>query len=138
MERIFREGIFGNHFPADEMFLNDAFQNVRRAGMIPHSFRVNDGDWPLNTDTKAVGLGAINQRLRTSQIQFLEPSLEKFPRLKPFLLRATFWLSLIGAKENVPFVTRQAQGVRRFPQFLIHASKVLPRLFPPPAGRATH
>lgn len=69
---VFREDVFGNNFAFDEMLLDDAFQNGRRTRMIPDSFRINDGDWPIGADAKAIHFAAINQRMRSHQIQFLE------------------------------------------------------------------
>src|ERR1035437_877487 len=65
---IFCEGKFLHDFSADQMFLDDAFQNFRRAGVIPDAFGINDSDWPLRADAEAVGLGAINQRFGTDEI----------------------------------------------------------------------
>ena len=63
MKRIFCEGKFRHDVAADEMFLDDAFQNFRRAGMIPGAFRINDGDGAACADAEAAGLGAIDERV---------------------------------------------------------------------------
>ena len=79
-QRVLGKGKFPDDFPADQMFLNDALQHFRRAGVVPDAFGINDRNRPAHADAQAVGLGAINQRLRPGEIQFLEPALQKFPR----------------------------------------------------------
>jgi hypothetical protein len=54
------------------VLLDDALQNLRGAGVIPNALRVNHGDWALNTDPKAISLGSINQRVRTSQVELFK------------------------------------------------------------------
>ena len=101
LQWIFGKGKFFDDFPAEQVFLNDALQHFRRAGVIPDAFGINDRDGPAYTDTQAVGLGAINQRLRAGEIQFLEPPFQKFPRGQTGLARTAFRLGRVGAKKNV-------------------------------------
>ena len=63
-QRIPGKGKLLNNLPANQMLLNDAFQNIRRAGVIPNAFRINDRNRPMRTNPQAVDLGAIDQRLR--------------------------------------------------------------------------
>ena len=65
---ILREEIFGNDFAVDEMFLDDAFQNGGRTGVVPGSFGINDGDWTICANAKAIDFAAINQRMRSDEI----------------------------------------------------------------------
>ena len=39
---------------ADQVLGDDALENARGAGVIPHAFGVDDGDRPLLTETQAV------------------------------------------------------------------------------------
>ena len=58
---------------ADQMFLNDAFQNLRRAGVIPRAFRVNDSDRTMHTDAEAIRFCAKNDRFGAfGQAEFFE------------------------------------------------------------------
>ena len=45
------EGKFLNDLAADEMVLDDAFEDFRAAGVIPDSLRIDHGDWTLETDS---------------------------------------------------------------------------------------
>src|SRR5437879_443608 len=94
---IMGEREFSHDASVHEVLLYDALQNLRRAGMIPDSLRVDDGDRSVNADAEAVGLGPIDERLGTNEIQFLEPPLEKFPGLQSFFLRRAFGFGLVGA-----------------------------------------
>ena len=98
---IFGEDKFLDDFPADQVLLDDALQNFRRAGVIPDAFGINDRDGPAHTDAQAVGLGAIHQRLGAGEIQFLEPPFQKFPRGQTGFARTAFRFGRVGAKKNV-------------------------------------
>jgi len=117
-KRIFRERKFLDDFPVNQMLLNDAFQNFRRATVIPHAFRINDGDRPARADTQAIDLGAIDQRRRPGQAQFLEPVFQKFPRGDGLFARTTFRLGRIGAQKDVPAKFIQPQSFNRILQFI--------------------
>ena len=85
------------------MLLDDSLQNLRRARVIPNAFRINDRDGAMRANAKTIRFRAKNRRfLIPGQLQLLQPILQKLPRLEPLFLRATFWLRLIGAKEDVP------------------------------------
>jgi len=77
--------------------------------MIPDPLRINYRNRPAQADTQTIGLRAINQRLRAYEIQFLESSLQEFPRFQTDLLRRAFRLGLIGAEKNVSPVLLQSQ-----------------------------
>ena len=49
-----------NRPATDQMFLDDALENLRPARPIPGALGINDSDWTLRADLEAVGLGAIN------------------------------------------------------------------------------
>jgi hypothetical protein len=59
----------------NKVFLNDAFQECRRNGVVPDSFRINDGYRSLVADPQAVCFGAIDRSVRSSQAKLFEPAL---------------------------------------------------------------
>src|SRR5262245_61285016 len=81
-QRVAREGERFDDASADEMFLDDSLEHLGRAGVIPDAFGINDRDRPARADAEAVGFRAIDQRLGSRELQFLEPLLQKFPRRK--------------------------------------------------------
>ena len=50
----------GDGLSAEDVLLEDAFEVVRGAGMVPDALGVNDGDGALAADTEAVGFGALD------------------------------------------------------------------------------
>ena len=72
---ISRKGKLLNHFTADQMLLNDAFQHFWRAGVIPNRLRINHRNGTLQAHPQAIGFRAIDYRLGPNQIQFFESPL---------------------------------------------------------------
>lgn len=103
------KGIFLHDAAADEVFLNDALQDLRGAGVIPNGFRVNYGDGTFGADAEAVGFGAEYFGFGTNEVQFLQTLLEVFPRFIPFLAGTALGFALIGAEENVAMIFFQAK-----------------------------
>ena len=91
------------------MFLDDALENYRRAGVIPDAIRVNDRDRPAQADAQAVDLAAINERLRADEMELLEACLEEFPRSQRLLARRAFRLGLVRAEEDMTGLLREAE-----------------------------
>ena len=81
------------------MFLNDTFQHQRGAGVIPGAFRINQSDRPLYAYAQAIHFAAKNQRMRSNQVQFLQPLLQKLPGFKSGFFGRAFGFGLIGAEE---------------------------------------
>lgn len=98
-QRVLRKGQILHYPSADEMFLNNALQGGRSAGMVPNTLRVNEGDGSLRANAQAVGFRAIHQSVRPDQPEFLKAPLEKPPRRRALFLRAAFGLGLLRAKE---------------------------------------
>ena len=90
-----------NHFPADEMFLNNPLQHRRITLGIPRPFGVHHRNRAVQTDAQTVRLGAKHAAL-LGQIQLRQPRLQKVPRFERFLFVTTFGLRLVGTKEYVP------------------------------------
>ena len=85
------------------MLLNDAFQDGRRAGAVPDAIGIDDGDGALEADAEAVGFRAVNQRLGAGEVKFFQTALQIFPGFQTLLFGAAFWVSLVGAEEDVAF-----------------------------------
>lgn len=111
----------------DEVFLNDALEHFRCAGVIPDRLRVNHCDGSFKTHPQAIGFCAIDQRLGPDQVKLLEPTLQVFPRLQAHGLGGAFGFSLISAKKDMPPVPLQAEGSRNGLQFGAHIENVSPR-----------
>jgi hypothetical protein len=45
--------------PSNKMFLDDALEILRSAGMIPNSFRIDDSNRPLNAYPQAVSFATV-------------------------------------------------------------------------------
>jgi len=102
------------------MFLDDAFQHRRCAGVIPHTLGIDDGDRPLGADSQAICLGAIHQRFRAGQLQLLQPSLKVFPGFQARFPGSTFGLRLVGAQENMAPVFFEPKRLRDSFKFAGH------------------
>src|ERR1017187_8128651 len=68
LQRVAGEGKFRDGFATDEMILNDALQNFRRATVIPHAFGINHGNGAMHADAQAVGAGAEDERIRSDEV----------------------------------------------------------------------
>ena len=84
------------------MLLNNPLQDGGGTGVIPDALGINDRDGTMQADAQAIGLGAKDGRiLARGQTQFLQPPLEKLPRLQAGFLGAALGFGLIGAEKNV-------------------------------------
>jgi len=117
MQRIDRKGKFRHRLPADQMFLDDAFQNLRCATVIPDAFRIDHGNRAARADAQAARLGAIHQRVRADEIQFLQARLQKIPRPEGLFARAAFGFIRIHAEKNVAAKFFEAQRLNGGLQF---------------------
>ena len=63
-EIVLREDKLAQHPAADQVLLNDSFQHVRPCRVIPHAFRIDDGDRPLMAHSQAIRLRAIDGFIR--------------------------------------------------------------------------
>lgn len=70
---------------ADQMLLDDVFEHIGRAGMVPRAFGVNHRDGTLKADLKAVGFRSVDATC-SNQIQLDEALLEVLPRCQSFFL----------------------------------------------------
>ena len=117
-QRVPGENKGHNYSPSDEMFLDDTFQNLRRTGVIPNPFGIDDSNGAVYTDPEAVGFGAENQRFRIGEAEFFQASFQKFPSGKALCFGAAFGVGLVCAQENMPLEFFQ-------PQFLRHGFQIV-------------
>lgn len=101
---------------ANQMLLNDSFEDRWIALRVPGTFGINDRNGSAFTDPKAVGFAAINPSLlgKTEPLQAL---LEVFPRHEGTVFRTALRLGLITAQENVPTRGGYAESLGNAPLF---------------------
>src|ERR1700684_4030934 len=58
-QRILRKAQIFNHFPPNEMFLNNPLSILRRHILIPRPLRIHDRDRPRRADAQAAAFCAI-------------------------------------------------------------------------------
>ena len=66
------EAIFLDNLALDDVFPNNALEDFRRAGVVPGTLRIHHRDGAALTHAEAVHLGAINQRARPDEAEFLQ------------------------------------------------------------------
>lgn len=99
--------------PAYYMLLQDPLDIFRRAGVVPDSIRIDDGDGPFGAYPQAIRLGAPDMGL-AGEVDLLSPPFQIFPRGKPRLFRAALGCPLVAAKEDVPPLRPDLQLLSRF------------------------
>jgi len=82
------------------MFLDDTFEDLWRAGVIPDVIGLDNGYRTHNTDAQTICL-CSKDLTGTIEVQFFKSTLEIVPSLKTLLFTATLWLGLVGTQENV-------------------------------------
>src|SRR3954465_10925939 len=88
----------------------------------------------MHADAEAVRFRAKNDGVRAfGHAEFLQARFQVFPGFKPLLFRATLWLRLVGAQENMAAESAYAQGVsfafQLFLQIVHHRSRGSVELF---------
>ena|SRR5436190_14384794 len=63
----------------NQMFLDDPLEHLRRDGVIPDSFRIDDGDRSLFANAKTIRFRPVNAFIGSGESQFLEPALQIIP-----------------------------------------------------------
>lgn len=93
------------------MFLNNTFEVFGRAGMIPDGVGINSGNGALGADSKAVGLGAVDESLGAAELEFGEALFEELPGGHAFFVAAAFCFGGGGAEEDVLLVSVEVKGL---------------------------
>ena len=94
------------------MFLDDPFQHLRGAAVVPHTFGIDDCDRPCGADAQAADLAPQDPRM-AAQSQLSQPPFEEIPSGDPGRAVAAFWLFRIGAEEDVVAGGKAAQLAQR-------------------------
>jgi hypothetical protein len=74
------------------MILENSFKHLRRAGVIPNTFGINDRNRAVDANAQAISFGSINQRLGSDEVQFFKSALEVLPRGEVFVLGSALGL----------------------------------------------
>src|SRR3972149_11989730 len=99
--------LVGNHAAANEVLLDDPFENDRIALAVPRALRIDRVDRTALADAEAVGLGTQDAPL-LGQSKLFQTPLEKLPSHEPALLVTALWRRLIAAQQHVPTGCRHA------------------------------
>src|SRR5262245_57964351 len=110
-QRMRRDQMVLDDPAADEVFVDDAFENGRIALPIPRPFRIDDGNRPAFTDSQAVRLRP-QDAAPIGQPELLEPPLEEVPGHQAAFLVATLRRRLVAAEKDVPRRDRHADRCR--------------------------
>ena len=113
-KRVLGEAVFLDDLAVDEVFLDDALEDFRRAGVVPGALGIDDRDGAACANAEAVGLGAVHFGLEANKAEFLEPRFQERPRFETGLLGAALRLGLVGAEKNVAFNSPQTKRHRNF------------------------
>ena len=65
---VLSEAVFFYWLASDEVLLYDLLQYLWGAGVIPDAFRIDHCDGTSHTYLKAIHLGAIDERVRPSEV----------------------------------------------------------------------
>jgi len=96
-KRILGEGELFDGAAFDQMLLDYSLQNFRRNGVIPDSFRIDDGDWTLFTNAEAVRLCSKDAVFTLRDSEFFEAALEVVPAFNGYFSFRAFGFRLVGA-----------------------------------------
>lgn len=91
--------------------LDDAFEGVGGAGVVPDTFGIDDGDGALDTDAEALDAGAIDEGLEADEVEFFEAAFEEFPGFKALGAGGAAGGGFIDAEEDVASVLGEAAGL---------------------------
>jgi hypothetical protein len=111
LEWVFSNDELVDRPAADEVFLNDSFEDCGVAAAVPDALGINHRNRPAVADPQAVDFRAEDPTL-LGQRQLPEAALEKFPRRKPPILLAALGVGLIAAQKNVTPGNRHANRLR--------------------------
>src|SRR3954462_2654019 len=108
---MLRDQCIFDDLAADEVLLNDPFEDRRIARRVPRAFRIDDGDRTAFADAEAVRFAAQDAAL-LGQAERLQARLEVVPRGQSAFLVAALRLRLIAAQKDVPLRDRDADALR--------------------------
>lgn len=109
--RVGCECKFGDDLAVEQVFLDDALQNLRGARAVPDSFGIDESDGALEADTQTIGFGAIDQGHGAGESQFFKPSFQVFPGFQASGFSSAFRFSLVGAQEDMAAVLFEPEAL---------------------------
>ncbi len=83
------------------MFLNDPFENFRRAGSVPHTLGVNHRNRAIQAEPKAICLSPCHSPGAT-QAEFIQPGFQVIPCCYALVFPAALGFGLIGTYKDMP------------------------------------
>jgi hypothetical protein len=102
---MLQKRVIADHAIAQQMFLNNAFQHLRRDGMVPDPVRINQENRSLLTDLQTIGFspkdGPRSLRRGPIQPQFLQTAFQVVPGFQTEGAIAALGLSLICAQKQM-------------------------------------
>jgi hypothetical protein len=90
--------------------LNDAFKDLRGAGVIPDTLRINHGHRAARTDLETIRFGPSHAGLGAYQAEFLESPFEILPGFQAGAGITALGFAGIGAQEDVAPQGGNAKG----------------------------
>ena len=103
--------VFHRH-AANQVFLDDSFQHILGAGMVPDAVRPDDCDRPGLANLQTIGFGPLHAAA-ADQSQFLEPLLEVVPSALAGFPSAAFLLFGHRAEEYLSLDRVATDGAKR-------------------------
>ena len=109
---IVGEGVLLDDISTDDVFLKDAFDDIRGAGVVPNAIGVDDGDGAVDAGAEAVGFGAEEVWSGPGgEAEFGDAAFEVVPGIDAELFGAALGFGLIGAKKEVAACGGEAEGL---------------------------
>jgi len=99
-QRVPLKNVFRDRLAADQVFLNNTFKHIRRAGVIPGAIRIDQCDGSMRADLQAICLGAIDTA-GSEQSELHETFFQVVPGLKACRPGGALGFALVAAQENV-------------------------------------
>jgi hypothetical protein len=96
--------IFFNDLTANQMLIENSFQDGWRTGVVPDGFRIDDGNGAFCAETKAVRLGTPDMKpvgIRRLRVDLLNAPLQVFPGEESFFVLAAFCVGLVAAQKDM-------------------------------------
>ena len=102
------------------MKLDDLFQHLWRAGVIPYGVGVNDRDRATQAHAQTVHFAAIDERLGAGQFEFSKTGLQKLPGGKSLVAWSSLRFGLIGTEKDVTPIFLKPKGLNAFGKIRVH------------------
>ncbi len=118
----FSEAILFYDAAIDQMLLDNDFEHLGGAGVVPDTFGVDYGYGAVLTYSQAIDFAAVDISL-VRQSQFAKSFFQEFPGLQTCFLLAAFRVGLVGAQKDVTFYVRDSAFLRNRYKGFFHVKK---------------